>query len=216
MTTSSTRTVTLVSLDDQAFDLSVGACKLSNLVRNSIGLDEDCTTEDDLPEGELKVEIMRVSGQCLEKIVAFLEHHHVEEMGEIAMPLAGPTFEDVSSAGSFSSLVFVPPPKACFSQTISFPWLFLFLFLRPPQCMPLEWYRTFVQNVPREMLFELLTASNYMDIKPLLDLACLRVTFELSARSAEEVSKAGGTWPRPRGRMILDSLPPPPCCLTDS
>lgn len=54
--------------------------------------------------------------------------------------------------------------------------------------MPQEWYRTFVSGIEREMLFELLTAANYMDIKPLLDLACLRVTFELSQKSAEEVS----------------------------
>ena len=54
--------------------------------------------------------------------------------------------------------------------------------------MPQEWYRTFVAGIQREMLFELLTAANYMDIKPLLDLACLRVTFELSQKSAEEVS----------------------------
>lgn len=54
--------------------------------------------------------------------------------------------------------------------------------------MPLEWYRNFVSGIEREMLFELLTAANYMDIKPLLDLACLRVTFELSQKSAEEVS----------------------------
>lgn len=40
------------------------------------------------------------------------------------------------------------------------------------------------------MLFELLTAANYMDIKPLLDLACLRVTFELSQKTAEEVSQS--------------------------
>ena len=56
--------------------------------------------------------------------------------------------------------------------------------------MPQEWYRTFVDAIEREMLFELLTAANYMDIKPLLDLACLRVTFELSQKTAEEVSRS--------------------------
>ena len=53
--------------------------------------------------------------------------------------------------------------------------------------MPQEWYRTFVSGIEREMLFELLTAANYMDIKPLLDLACLRVTFELTGKNAEEI-----------------------------
>jgi S-phase kinase-associated protein 1 len=54
--------------------------------------------------------------------------------------------------------------------------------------MTQEWYRNFVRDTEREMLFELLTAANYMDIKALLDLACLRVTFELSQKTADEVS----------------------------
>ena len=43
----------------------------------------------------------------------------------------------------------------------------------------------------KEMRFEVLAAANYMEIKPLLDLSCLQVTFELSGRSADEVSCYG-------------------------
>lgn len=50
-----------------------------------------------------------------------------------------------------------------------------------------EWYRNFVVNMDRDMLFDVLTAANYMGIKPLLDLACLKVTFELSGKSADEI-----------------------------
>jgi S-phase kinase-associated protein 1 len=50
-----------------------------------------------------------------------------------------------------------------------------------------EWYRDFLSTKPREKVFDLLTAANYMQIKPLLDLTCLRVTFELSGKSAEEI-----------------------------
>ena len=39
----------------------------------------------------------------------------------------------------------------------------------------------------RPMIFDLLTAANFMGIKPLLDLACLSVTFELSGKNAEEI-----------------------------
>ena len=53
--------------------------------------------------------------------------------------------------------------------------------------MTQEWYRTFVNDMDRDMIFEILGAANYMNIKPLLDLACLRVTFELTGKSAEEV-----------------------------
>ena len=34
---------------------------------------------------------------------------------------------------------------------------------------------------------DLLRAANYMDIKPLLDLACLKVTFMLNGKSENEV-----------------------------
>jgi S-phase kinase-associated protein 1 len=52
------------------------------------------------------------------------------------------------------------------------------------------WYQDFVKddNLSREMLFDMLTAANFMGIKPLLDLTCLKVTFQLTGKNAEEVS----------------------------
>lgn len=39
----------------------------------------------------------------------------------------------------------------------------------------------------RQTLFDVLSAANYMEIKPLLDLTCLKVTFELTGKNAEEI-----------------------------
>lgn len=50
-----------------------------------------------------------------------------------------------------------------------------------------DWYQRFVGREDRDMIFDLLTAANYMGIKPLLDLTCLKVTFELTGKSAEEI-----------------------------
>lgn len=50
-----------------------------------------------------------------------------------------------------------------------------------------EWYNNFMVDMDRDMLFDVLTASNYMGIKPLLDLACLKVTFELTGKSVDEI-----------------------------
>lgn len=50
-----------------------------------------------------------------------------------------------------------------------------------------EWFREFVSTKEREQIFDLLTAANYMGIKPLLDLTCLKVTFELTGKSADEI-----------------------------
>ena len=49
------------------------------------------------------------------------------------------------------------------------------------------WYQDFVENEDREMLFDILSAANYMGIKPLLDLTCLKVTFDLTGKSSEEI-----------------------------
>mmetsp|Transcript_13109 Transcript_13109/g.36207 ORF Transcript_13109/g.36207 Transcript_13109/m.36207 type:complete len:168 (-) Transcript_13109:587-1090(-) len=57
------------------------------------------------------------------------------------------------------------------------------------EIMDQAWYQNFVsdESISREMLFELLTAANYMGIKPLLDLVCLKITFQLTGKSAEEI-----------------------------
>ena len=50
-----------------------------------------------------------------------------------------------------------------------------------------EWYRNFMVDMDRPMLFDVINAANYMGVKPLLDLACLKVTFELKGKSADEI-----------------------------
>jgi S-phase kinase-associated protein 1 len=42
-------------------------------------------------------------------------------------------------------------------------------------------------QVDHKMLFEIVTAANYMDIKPLLDLSCLAVSISIKGKSAEEL-----------------------------
>jgi len=51
-----------------------------------------------------------------------------------------------------------------------------------------EWYAEFVQ-VPQELLFELILAANYMDIKPLLDLTCATVASLIKGKTPEEIRK---------------------------
>jgi hypothetical protein len=52
-----------------------------------------------------------------------------------------------------------------------------------------EWYREFCsdENLPSDVLAEVLGAANYMSISPLLDLTCLKYTFMLMGKNAEEV-----------------------------
>eukprot|EP00584_Thalassiosira_punctigera_P009585 CAMPEP_0172547008 /NCGR_PEP_ID=MMETSP1067-20121228/16650_1 /TAXON_ID=265564 ORGANISM="Thalassiosira punctigera, Strain Tpunct2005C2" /NCGR_SAMPLE_ID=MMETSP1067 /ASSEMBLY_ACC=CAM_ASM_000444 /LENGTH=180 /DNA_ID=CAMNT_0013334025 /DNA_START=43 /DNA_END=585 /DNA_ORIENTATION=- len=50
-----------------------------------------------------------------------------------------------------------------------------------------EWYQKFVKGVDQPMLFDLVTAANFMAIQPLLDLTCLQVSCQLMGKSAEEI-----------------------------
>lgn len=51
-----------------------------------------------------------------------------------------------------------------------------------------EYYSEFV-TVEQEMLFELILAANYMDIKPLLDLTCATVASMIKGKTPEEIRK---------------------------
>mmetsp|Transcript_12603 Transcript_12603/g.17307 ORF Transcript_12603/g.17307 Transcript_12603/m.17307 type:complete len:180 (+) Transcript_12603:618-1157(+) len=53
-----------------------------------------------------------------------------------------------------------------------------------------EWYANFVGNgIDQEVLFELILAANYMDIKPLLDLTCATVASMIKGKTPEEIRK---------------------------
>mmetsp|Transcript_15297 Transcript_15297/g.27728 ORF Transcript_15297/g.27728 Transcript_15297/m.27728 type:complete len:166 (-) Transcript_15297:341-838(-) len=51
-----------------------------------------------------------------------------------------------------------------------------------------QWYADFVK-VEQVLLFELVTAANFMDIKPLLDLACFAVAVFIKGKSVGEIQK---------------------------
>ena len=49
-----------------------------------------------------------------------------------------------------------------------------------------KWYADFV-DLEQVLLFELILAANYMDIKPLLDLTCATVASMIKGKSPEEI-----------------------------
>ena len=50
-----------------------------------------------------------------------------------------------------------------------------------------SWYADFVAETDHEVLFELVTASNFMDIKPLLDLTCLAVSSVIKGQTCQNL-----------------------------
>mmetsp|Transcript_931 Transcript_931/g.1205 ORF Transcript_931/g.1205 Transcript_931/m.1205 type:complete len:188 (+) Transcript_931:57-620(+) len=51
-----------------------------------------------------------------------------------------------------------------------------------------EWDAHFV-DVPQDVLFELILAANYMDIKPLLELTCAKVASMIKGKTPEQIRK---------------------------
>ena len=51
-----------------------------------------------------------------------------------------------------------------------------------------EWDANYI-NIDDKLLFDLITAVNYLDIKPLLDLTCAKVASEMKGRSIEEIKE---------------------------
>ncbi|KAK0546338.1 hypothetical protein OC846_005311 [Tilletia horrida] len=51
-----------------------------------------------------------------------------------------------------------------------------------------DWDSKFIQ-VDQEMLFEIILAANYLDIKPLLDVGCKHVANMIKGKSPEEIRK---------------------------
>ena len=50
-----------------------------------------------------------------------------------------------------------------------------------------EWFANFVDTMGQYPLFELIIATNYLDIKPLLDLTCAKVASTLKNKTTKEV-----------------------------
>ena len=52
-----------------------------------------------------------------------------------------------------------------------------------------QWYREYIgpDRTNQSLVFELVAAANFMEIQPLLDLACLRVSIDLQGKSTEEI-----------------------------
>merc|ERR1719473_47229 len=62
-----------------------------------------------------------------------------------------------------------------------------------------EWYANYV-DVDQELLFELILAANYMDIKPLLDLTCATVASMIKGKTPEEIRPSGVLASRPTSK----------------
>ena len=126
-----------MSKEGETFEVPIAVAKMSKLVDDTLGQDDDDDDDEDVPE----IPIPNVTANVLAKVLEYCTHYKTEPMTTIQTPLKSSKIEDL-----------VQP-----------------------------WYAEYV-NVEQVMLFELCTAANFMDIKPLLDLACLAVSIYIKVR----------------------------------
>ena len=88
--------IILKSNDGASFELTKRAACMADFVKDSLGDNEDDDGgDDDNDNNKVVVDVLRVNGECLAKVVDFLKHHDEEAMPEIPTPLGGNTFREV-------------------------------------------------------------------------------------------------------------------------
>lgn len=144
-TTSSSNepTVTLTSKDGEQFVVPVSVAKMSELIKGTMGEDEN----DDDDDNHMDIPLPNVKADVLQKVIDYCKHYIlVEPMNEIEKPLKSNNMGEVVQ----------------------------------------KWYADYV-DVEQVMLFELILAANYMDIKPLLDLTCATVASMIKGKTPEDI-----------------------------
>jgi hypothetical protein len=109
---SSTLKLLLRSMPDEkgeqrTFEIPYAAAKLSELIVDATGDHDQEEEDEDGGDGTtntatttpMEIDISRVKGDCLEKVVAFLIHYHEEPMKPIPTPLGGGSFNEVRKSG---------------------------------------------------------------------------------------------------------------------
>lgn len=108
------RMITLISRDHVHFQISKSAAMHSIFIKDSLGFDDDGNNDsDDDNDNDIddndnhdnstmecslnsrNVDVLRVSGSCLEKVIEFLNHYSMDPMNEIMKPLDGNTFDEI-------------------------------------------------------------------------------------------------------------------------
>jgi len=144
------RKVTVVSREEEKFEIAYEVAIMSELVKTMIG-DEGKDGDGDSGTGsseheEQEIPLPNVSSKVLAKVIQFCKQHVKEPMAEIEKPLKSEKMEEVVG----------------------------------------KWDADYV-NIEQELLFELILAANYMDIKSLLDLTCAKVASMIKGKTPAEI-----------------------------
>ncbi|KAL6603116.1 hypothetical protein ACP70R_043477 [Stipagrostis hirtigluma subsp. patula] len=159
--------ITLISSDMERFEVAEEAAKLSNTIRNMI---EDVCTDDG-------VRLPNVTARVLAKVIEYCNKHapaaesSVPEAAAAAAGSSDAAAASSSEAGS-SSAAAAPAAGASEKELESFDKAFI--------------------DVDQAMLYDLLLAANYLEVKGLLDLCVQKVADMIKGKTVEEIRQTFG------------------------
>ena len=171
----------LVSSEGEKFEVSKKVAVQSELVKTMAEGDKE---ENEIPLPNVKASVLR-------KVVEYMKYHVDNPAREIEKPLKSANMAEVvsqwdagqSSTRTHSAHSGLPPSHALlWSASVSR------LFTCVDSLLVLSLRADFV-DVDQEVLFELILAANYMDVKALLDLCCAKVASMMKGKTAEQIRK---------------------------
>lgn len=153
--------VEVVSAEGQSHNVSVNIAKHSGLLSRLIDDDNQNEQFISLPP------LSNVNSAILSKVIEFLEHYNMEPMNEIEK-----VNNCVFHIKHRPHNIFIQPLKSAnIGDVVQ------------------DYYANFVGGLHQEVLFELILAANYMDIKPLLSLTCATVASQIKGKSPEDIRR---------------------------
>ncbi len=169
------RVVTLESSDKVEYHLFAHQCLPSRLIQDAIDNDEEdidiyrdysnASLNSDCNPPSTLIPLVNVSSDCLAHVVRFMKHYAVEPLHPIKLhPHPNPSGTSATNASLIRDGVI-------------------------DDIITQEWYRRFIKEMSKEMIFQIVNAANYMDIPSLLNLSCLKVSVDLMDKSAEDIRK---------------------------
>ncbi|GAA6002106.1 hypothetical protein JCM10207_003078 [Rhodosporidiobolus poonsookiae] len=157
--------ITLTTSDGESFDVDKDVANRSVLVKNML---------EDVGESDQPIPLPNVSANVLKKVTE-REHGHLGgQVDDERRTLTGPRAQVLEWCEHHKK---DPEPLAEDLDDS-----------RRKTTEISDWDAKFIQ-VDQEMLFEIILAANYLDIKPLLDVGCKTVANMIKGKQPEEIRK---------------------------
>jgi S-phase kinase-associated protein 1 len=183
MSSSNEPTVTLLSKSNDAFEVPLGVAKMSGLVKMMLPDEgEDMEEVADIPIPNVRTEV-------LQKVIEFCTKYRDDPMDNIEKPLKSSNMSELVGAwyANFVNLEEGEQDEDAPTTDVQEGEQDEDAPTTDVQEVEQDGEQKVEQNPKQKMLFELISAANFMDIKPLQDLTCATVASLIKGKNPEEI-----------------------------